>query len=99
ARAFFGFGLSYRTATDVLSATRWDFASQLGVHVSLPRQGSAVEFAVRHWSNGGVKLPNHGQDFATLTFVLRPQFFRAVGLSRPNDRRVSEVDPATAATR
>src|SRR5690349_10680798 len=74
ARAFFGFGLSYRTASDELSATRWDFASQLGVHVRLPRNGSAVEFTVRHWSNAGIKLPNHGQDFATLTFVLRPEF-------------------------
>lgn len=21
----------------------------------------------RHWSNGGIRLPNHGQDFVTLT--------------------------------
>jgi hypothetical protein len=34
-RAFFGFGLAYRTESDALSATRWDFASQFGVHVRL----------------------------------------------------------------
>jgi hypothetical protein len=76
ARAFFGFGLAYRTESDILSATRWDFASQLALHVRLPRRGSAVEFALRHWSNGGAKQPNHGQDFVTLTFLLDPEFFR-----------------------
>jgi hypothetical protein len=81
-RAFFGFGLAYRTESDILSATRWDFASQLGVHVRLPRNGSSVEFAMRHWSNGGVKLPNHGQDFATLTFLLNPQFFQSEGFAQ-----------------
>jgi len=25
---------------------------------------------MRHWSNAGIRLPNHGQDFATLTFRL-----------------------------
>ena len=83
--AFFGFGLVYRTESDALSATRWDFASQLGVHVRLPRNGSAIEFAMRHWSNGGVELPNHGQDFATLTFRLDPQFFRTSGFDQARD--------------
>lgn len=91
-RAFFGFGLSYRTESDVLSASRWDFASQLGVHVRLPRNGTALEFCMRHWSNAGIEKPNHGQDFATLTFVLNPQFFRTVGLNRPGDVRVSSAE-------
>jgi hypothetical protein len=99
ARAFFGFGLSYRTESDVLSATRWDFASQLGVHVRLPRNGSAVEFTVRHWSNAGIKLPNHGQDFATLTFVLNPEFFRTVAFNRARDSRISDVDAVSATAR
>jgi hypothetical protein len=80
-RGYFGFGLSYRTESDILSATRWDFASQLGVHVRLPHPGSAVEFTIRHWSNAGVKQPNHGQDFATLTFLLDPSFFRSTGFN------------------
>jgi hypothetical protein len=25
---------------------------------------------VRHWSNAGIRLPNHGQDFATLAVRL-----------------------------
>jgi hypothetical protein len=84
-RGYFGLGLAYRSATDVLSATHWDFASQLGMRVQLPRQGSAVEITFRHWSNAGIKQPNHGQDFATLTFLLNPQFFRAVRLDEGRD--------------
>jgi hypothetical protein len=84
-RAFFGFGLAYRTESDALTATRWDFASQLGLRVRLPRNGSAMELTFRHWSNGGIKLPNRGQDFATLTFLLNPQFFRTARLDRGHD--------------
>jgi len=91
-RAFFGFGLAYRTESDVLSATRWDFASQLGLRVRLPRNGSAVEFTMRHWSNGGAKLPNHGQDFATLMFVLDPRFFRPGGFDQAQDLRLMKDD-------
>ena len=40
---------------------------------------------MRHWSNGGVKLPNHGQDFATLTFVLDPQWFRSERYAQARD--------------
>ncbi len=64
---FVGFGLAYRTESDDLSATQWDFASQLGARIQLPLAGSAAELTIRHWSNGGIKLPNHGQDFVTLT--------------------------------
>jgi hypothetical protein len=81
-RGYFGFGLAYRQNPDILSATRWDFASQLGLRAQLPRAGSAVELTLRHWSNAGIKQPNHGQDFATLTFVLDPQFFRTARLDQ-----------------
>jgi Lipid A 3-O-deacylase (PagL) len=87
-RAFFGFGLSYRSETDVLSATRWNFASQLGVRVRLPRRGTAVELAMRHWSNAGVKEPNHGQDFVTLTFLLDPRSFRLDGFDQVRPLRI-----------
>ena len=71
-RGFFGFGLAYKTESDALSVTRWDFASQFGIRVRLPGGRSAAELTIRHWSNGGVRLPNHGQDFATLTVRLDP---------------------------
>jgi lipid A 3-O-deacylase PagL len=84
-RAYFGFGLAYREEADVLSATRWDFASQLGLRMRLPRNGSAVELTFRHWSNAGIKQPNHGQDFATLTFLVNPEFFSAARLDQGRD--------------
>jgi Lipid A 3-O-deacylase (PagL) len=74
-RGFFGFGLAGRTESDELSATRWDFASQLGLRFRLPGDRVIGEVAMRHWSNGGIKLPNHGQDFATVTFRLNSRLF------------------------
>ena len=62
----FGFGLSYRTETDVLSATNWNFASQLGVQYQSPEFPATFELSARHWSNGGVRTPNRGQDFTIL---------------------------------
>jgi hypothetical protein len=66
-RAIFGFGLSYRTETDVLSATHWNFSSQLGLRFQSPRFPAILELSARHWSNGGVRHPNRGQDFTILT--------------------------------
>jgi len=65
--AFFGFGVSYKTEQDILSVTHWNFASQLGIRVQSPHLPATFEFSARHWSNGGVRTPNRGQDFAVLT--------------------------------
>jgi hypothetical protein len=62
----FGFGLSYRTETDVLSATHWNFSSQLGLRYQSPDFPATFELSARHWSNGGVRTPNRGQDFTIL---------------------------------
>ena len=74
-KGFFGFGLAGRSESDELSTTRWDFASQLGLRFPLPVDGVIGELTVRHWSNAGIKLPNHGQDFATLTVRLNSGLF------------------------
>ena len=74
-RGFGGFGLAVRTESDELSVTRWDFASQLGLQFRLPGNRVIAEVTMRHWSNGGIKLPNHGQDFATVTFRLNSRLF------------------------
>jgi hypothetical protein len=74
-KGFFGFGLAGKTKSDELSATRWDFASQLGVRFRLPGNRVTGELTMRHWSNGGIRLPNHGQDFATLTINLNSGLF------------------------
>jgi hypothetical protein len=69
-RGFFGFGVAAKTESDQLSVTRLDFASQLGVRFPLPGNRVAGELTFRHWSNAGIRLPNHGQDFVTLTVGL-----------------------------
>jgi Lipid A 3-O-deacylase (PagL) len=68
-RLLFGFGVSYKTESDPLNSTHWNFASQLAVRVRLSDSGSDLEMSVRHWSNGGIRLPNRGQDFATLSYA------------------------------
>ena len=65
-RALFGFGLSYRTETDVLSATHWNFSSQFGLQYQSPEFPATFELSARHWSNGGVRTPSRGQDFTIL---------------------------------
>ena len=74
-KGFVGFGLAGRTKSDELSATRWDFASQVGLRFRLPGNRAVAELTMRHWSNGGIRLPNHGQDFATLTVRLNSGLF------------------------
>ncbi len=68
-RLLFGFGVSYKTESDPLNSTRWNFASQLAMRVRLTDSGSDLEVSVRHWSNGGMRLPNRGQDFATVSYA------------------------------
>ncbi len=68
-RVFLGLGFSYKTETDELNSTHWNFAEQLGVRVRLPGASGTLELSLRHWSNAGIKLPNRGQDFATVMYV------------------------------
>ncbi len=75
-RLFFGFGAAYRSEQDSLTGSHLDFAEQLGLRVS-PSPSTAFELTVRHWSNAGLRKPNRGQDFATLTFTPLPGQFRS----------------------
>jgi hypothetical protein len=74
-QGYVGFGVSVKTEADVLSVTRWDFASQVGLRLRVPGSPVIGEVTMRHWSNGGIQLPNHGQDFATVTVRLNPRVF------------------------
>jgi hypothetical protein len=69
-RGFFGFGIAAKSESDQLSITRLDFASQFGLRFPMPGNHVIGELTFRHWSNGGIRLPNHGQDFVTLTVSL-----------------------------
>jgi Lipid A 3-O-deacylase (PagL) len=74
-QGYVGFGLAERSESDLLSVTRWDFAEQLGLRFRLPGNRAIGEVTMRHWSNAGIRLPNHGQDFATVTFRLNSGIF------------------------
>ena len=74
-QGYIGFGLAARSESDVLSVTHWDFASQLGLRFRFPGDRVIGEVTMRHWSNGGIRLPNHGQDFATFTIRLNSDLF------------------------
>ncbi len=87
---FVGLGLAAKTESDQLSATRLDFAEQLGVRLRFPGDKVIGELTLRHWSNAGIRLPNHGQDFATLTFRLNSGLFGV-----PRADRIS-LDPSLA---
>ncbi len=85
-RGFFGFGISAKTESDQLSVTRLNFASQLGVRFPLPGNRAVGELTFRHWSNAGIRLPNHGQDFVTLTVSLGPG---VVGVDRTEQMAIN----------
>jgi hypothetical protein len=74
-RLFLGLGAGYRSEEDRQISSLWNFAEQGGLRLT-PRKNYAIEFAWRHFSNAGLKKPNHGQDFATLTFSVYPALFR-----------------------
>ncbi len=67
-RLYVGLGGSYKTETDALDSTRWNFAEQIALRWQR-RHGPSVELSIRHWSNAGIRLPNRGQDFAVLSLV------------------------------
>jgi hypothetical protein len=66
---FFGMGAAYKTKTDDLNGSNWNFAEQLGWRFPQQAHGGRVEFAIRHVSNAGLKKPNRGEDFLTLAYV------------------------------
>jgi hypothetical protein len=94
AAAFVGFGLAAKTESDALSITRWDFASQVGVRLRLPGNRAVGELTLRHWSNGGIRLPNRGQDFVTVTIRLNSSLFGVVDQMPPLARHEADHSPA-----
>jgi hypothetical protein len=66
-KLFLGLGASYKTQENRQTASLWNFSEQVGMRF-IPEEGYAIELVGRHWSNAGLKLPNHGQDFVTLMF-------------------------------
>jgi Lipid A 3-O-deacylase (PagL) len=65
---YLGLGASFKSQSDALNSTHWNFAPQLGVRFNVGSHGQIVELTLRHWSNASIRFPNRGQDFATLSF-------------------------------
>lgn len=59
-KVYVGIGAAYQTQTDLLDATRWNFAYLLALRYSAGRH-VFFEFSARHWSNAWIKLPDRGQ--------------------------------------
>src|SRR6266446_3112646 len=96
-KGFVGFGFAGKTKSDELSTTRWDFASQLGVRFRLPGNRVTGELTMRHWSNGGIRLPNHGQDFVTVTFRLNSGVFGIGKTDQSTPHQPFKIDRPLAA--
>jgi hypothetical protein len=65
---YLGLGASFKSQSDALNSTHWNFAPQLGVRFNVGGHGEILELTLRHWSNASIRFPNRGQDFATLSF-------------------------------
>ena len=67
-RLYLGFGANYRSETDYLESTRWNFAYLVAVRFDMDSHGRLLELGIHHWSDFWLKQPNRGQDFVTLSF-------------------------------
>jgi hypothetical protein len=96
-QGLFAFGLVAKTSADQLSSTHWAFASQLGLRFRLPGNHALAELSVRHWSNAGIRLPNHGQDFLMLTIKINSGAFGSgqakQAHSHPNSETADAAQP------
>ncbi len=79
-RLVLGLGGAYRSEEDRQISSHWNFSEEFGVRLT-PSRRWTIELLGRHWSNGGLKLPNHGQDFATIMFTLYPGAIASRGSS------------------
>ena len=69
-KLYLGFGGSYKTETDMLDATRWNFALLMALRYSIGEH-ALLEASVRHWSNAEIKEPNRGENMLLLTVGFR----------------------------
>lgn len=65
-RLYLGFGANYRTETDLLTATKWNFSGMIGVRFDLGER-ALLEVSLRHWSNAWIRFPDRGQNFVTVS--------------------------------
>jgi hypothetical protein len=65
-RFYAGVGANYRTETDYLVNSKWNFAFVLAERFELPH-GVLLELALNHWSDAWIRQPDRGQNLLTLS--------------------------------
>lgn len=65
-KVYLGLGAAYRSETDLVESSKWDFALVAAVRYSLGRH-AFLEAAARHWSDASIRLPNRGQNMVLIT--------------------------------
>jgi Lipid A 3-O-deacylase (PagL) len=68
-KIYLGFGANYRTESDYLEISHWNFAYLIAARFDVGLHGTALEVGIRHWSDAWIRRPNRGQDLATLSVV------------------------------
>jgi Lipid A 3-O-deacylase (PagL) len=68
-KIYLGFGANYRTESDYLEISHWNFAYLIAARFDVGPHGTAVEVGIRHWSDAWIRRPNRGQDLATISVV------------------------------
>ena len=65
-KLYLGLGAAYRSETDLLEASKWNFAYVVAIRYS-PTSDVFLEACARHWSDAWTRLPNRGQNMVLLT--------------------------------
>lgn len=68
-RLYLGIGANYRTETDLLIGSKWNFSLLVAIRFDVGKD-SILELAVRHWSNAWLKFPDRGENFVTFSVGL-----------------------------
>jgi hypothetical protein len=69
-KLYLGLGVAYRSETDLLEASKWNFAYLVAVRYSLGRH-VFLELGARHWSDAWIRFPNRGQNVVLITVGFR----------------------------
>jgi hypothetical protein len=65
-RLYVGVGANYRTETDYLVNSKWNFAFLVAERFDLPH-GMVLELALNHWSDAWIRQPDRGQNLVTVS--------------------------------
>ena len=64
-KLYLGLGVAYRTETDLLVATKFNFSLLFAIRDTVSKR-VFLELSLRHWSNAWMKMPDRGEDIVML---------------------------------